>query len=245
MNCDQIQQSAPAFLSGELTGDRAVEFQAHLASCAECRLDIASQVELDARLRRQVLADQPDASALDRRVLEAIAVQPKRRFVSMRLAAAGIAAVLILAIVVAVRSQLRAQPVELCADAARDHLREIVNQEPRRWTSDRAGIDALAKRVGLGPQGHGTLAGGYQLERGRLCRLDGRVFLHLVYSNGSREFSLFLASAGAFTDGASFATDVSGEHVATLQSGRERAVVVTEEPGDAARSLARIAMSSL
>lgn len=246
MNCNQVQQLAPAFLSGELTGDRASEFQAHLDSCAECRLDIAAQVELDARLRHQLLADAPDSSALDHRVRQAIALRPRHSFLSPRLAITAIAAVLILAIAIALRSQLRAQPAELCADAARDHLREIVHNEPRRWTADRAGIDALAQRVGLSPQTISKfLASGYRLERGKLCRLDGRVFLHLVYSNGGREFSLFLTSPGAFTDGALFAADVSGEHVATLQSTRERAVVVTEEPGDAARSLARIAMTTL
>ena len=33
---------------------------------------------------------------------------------------------------------------------------------------------------------------GYHMEHAKLCRLNGRIFLHVVYSDGSREFSLFL-----------------------------------------------------
>jgi len=248
MNCNDVEQLAPAFLSGELPADRTSEFQSHLDSCFECQRLMTGQAELDARLRHQILADVPDTAALDLRVRQAIAIvnPARRRFISPRLAIAALAAILILALAVALRSRLRAQPVELCSDAARDHLREIVHQEPRRWTAGRAGVETLGQRVGLAPEAVSAFSvSGYRLERGRLCRLDGRVFLHLVYSNGARQFSLFLTSAGAFTDSGLFATEVSGEHVATIQSSHARAVVVTEESGDAARALARIAMSAL
>jgi len=43
-------------------------------------------------------------------------------------------------------------------------------------------VEAVAK---VAPQG-------YELNRARLCMLDGRVYLHLVYAGNAGEFSVFL-----------------------------------------------------
>lgn len=248
MNCKDVQQLAVLYLSGELDLGRSAELHAHLARCAECRAGIAGQIELDSRLRTELLASTPDSSALESRIRRAIAREPRLRFTSGQRAMVAAAAMLlfVIGIVFAARLWLRPQPVQLCSDAARDHLREIVHQEPRRWTADRSGIEAIARRVGVPIA---TIAGfsapGYQLERGRLCRLDGHVFLHLVYSNGARRFSIFLAPASGPESGAVFTTTENGEHVATVRSSRQRAVVVAEESPGAVRALARIAMSVL
>ena len=248
MNCNDIQQFAALYISSELDLGRLAEFQAHLDACAACRAGIAGQIELDSRLRDELLAGTPDSSSLEASVRNAIARQPRIRFTPGRPVFAAIAAILLLAvgIVWGTRLWLRPQPIQLCSDAGRDHLREIVRQEPRRWTPDRAGIDTLAQRVGVSTATiTGFSARGYQLERGRLCRLDGHVFLHLVYSNGTRRFSMFLAPGGGSHGDGLFTTDVGGERIASVHSDRQRAVVVTEESSDAARALARIAMTVL
>lgn len=249
MNCNDVQQLAALYISGELDSTRLAEFQAHLDGCGECRAGITGQIELDSRLRDEILRNTPDSSALESRVRSAIALDAKQYSPPVRRAVAAVAAMLLLAvgIVLATRLWVRPQPVQLCSDAARDHLREIVRQEPRRWTSDRSGIDAIAQRIGVSPGTVGNFsAPGYLLERGRLCRLDGHAFLHLVYSNGTRRFSMFLAPARG-SQGASglFTTSQNGEQIATVQSNRQRAVVVTEESPDSARALARIALSVL
>jgi anti-sigma factor RsiW len=249
MNCNQVHQWTPLYLQRELDRAQVADFHAHLDSCVACSREIARQAELDGRLREQILAASPDSSAVEFRVRQTIASESRRRLFSTRRTAAAIAAMLLLALatIAATRMWFHPAPLQVCSDAARDHLREIVQREPRRWTSDVGGIDALGRRAGVSTAHIAAQSiSGYQLERGKLCRLDGHVFLHLVYSDGIREFSLFLGSAGsADGSGGVYVSDSGGEHAATLQSGNERLIVVTGESSTAARDLARIAMQAL
>jgi anti-sigma factor RsiW len=248
MNCSEIQELAPLYLAAELDAPRGAELRAHLDSCAECRCEIEDQIELDRRLRSELSAAAPDPSAVEARVREVIASE-RRRFLTPVRAALAIAASLLLAIaiVVAMRAGFSPQPVAICSDAARDHIHEIVQQEPRRWTSDLAGIDTLAGRVGVARSTRSKISlPGYQVERGRLCRLNGRVYLHLVYTSGAREFSLYLGSAfGSGRAADLYTADSNGQHTATLQSRDQRIVVVTGESADAARNLASLAARAL
>jgi anti-sigma factor RsiW len=249
MNCEEVQKLAPLYVPGELDAARTRAVREHLDVCGECRQEIESQIELDHRLRDELLAAPLDSSAVEQRVRETIAAQPQPRFSRRLRIAVGIAAMLLLAAAgfFALRGLSHPQPVEICSDAARDHLREIVHQEPRRWTSDRSGIDALSEHVGLSPTAVSKFnVPGYQLERGKLCRLDGRVFLHLVYSNGAREFSLFLQpSPDSHADRDLYAADFGAEHAASIQSSQARVVIVTGESNASAKALVRIAASSL
>ena len=247
MNCQDVQELAPLYLSGELDAPRTRAVREHLNECGECRQEIESEIDLDHRLRNELLSAPLDSSAVEQRVRETIAAQP--RFSRRLRIAVGIAAMLLLAAagLLALRSLSRSQPVEICSDAARDHVREIVRQEPRRWTSDRSGIDTLSEHVGLSPAAVSKFTvPGYQLERGKLCRLDGHVFLHLVYSDGTREFSLFLQPArDSHPAGELYAADFGAEHTASIRSSQARAVIVTSESDAAAKALAGIAASSL
>ena len=242
MNCRELIELAPLYLSGELDAARARTFRAHLDSCGACRRHIEEEIELDGSLRNELLAAPIDSVAVEQRVRAAItATPPARRAVPWRGAAAIAATVVAAALALfALRGSFQQKPVRLCSDAARDHLREIVRQEPRRWTDDQTGVQALAARLGLSPSIPAKFAvPGYQLKHGKFCRLDGRIYLHLVYSNGLREFSLFLGKGPA---GALYAADFEGEHTASVGS---TTVVVSDESGEQARSLARIAASTL
>ena len=197
---------------------------------------------LDWRLRQEILAEPVDASAVEERVRKAIAVRRPRRI----LVAASIAGLFLLGTFAfaAWRMSWRAQPSQICSDAARDHLREIVRHEPRPWTSDPARIDALGRRLGLAPAFSGFAVPGYRLDRGKICLLHGNLFLHLVYSNGTREFSLFLAHEAA-RDGGLYEKEFDGEHIASIDSNQTRAVIVTTESQAAARSLVQSAAQVL
>ncbi len=105
------------------------------------------------------------------------------------LAVAGLAAVLLLAVFL-----MRARPVY--AAAAKDHRLEIVELQPRKWSTDRASIAALAQRQGVPDSAIDLIApAGYHLAQGKLCFLDGKVFLHLVYANDAGKLSVFLRPA--------------------------------------------------
>lgn len=258
MNCSEIAAAAPLYRSGELDPVRAAEFSGHLAACPDCARELRRQAQLDDLLRASVLADAVDTAVLNRRVRERIAahvsspsdVISAARPPRWRIAAIGsVAAMLLLA--VGYRHLFR--PRSVYADAAADHRSEVVNAHRRTWITDPAAIAALAERNGVEPRAVLALAPpGYHLARAKLCPLDGRPFLHLVYSNGAGEFSAYLrprdaqAPAGgavsrAESDRPVYISDFGAEHLGCVETPGLTAVIVTDESADAASSLAHFA----
>jgi hypothetical protein len=207
---------------------------------------------MDAQLRDAILAEPIDATPLGAHIRKQIAAEVSRRSVQRGkwIAAAGIAAMLAIALGGHWLLPNRGRAA-MCADAARDHRVEVVEHQRRTWLTDAAAIEALASRRGLSaPAAIAPM--GYRLERGKLCRLGGRVFLHLVYSNGVREFSLYLrdsAPSETFPGSARAAGgvyfDLGSEHIAQVPSARFTALVVTDESQDAARDIARFTAKQL
>ena len=108
--------------------------------------------ELDRQLRQEILAEPADVSAVEQRIRKAIAPRFSRRLL---VAASGAFLLLLCAFAfIGLRTWFPLQLSQVCSDAARDHLREIVRREPRRWTSDTAGIDALGQQLGVSPAAH-------------------------------------------------------------------------------------------
>ncbi len=240
MNCADVVTLSPLYLAGELDPSRAAEFQTHLETCPACARAIASQTELDARLREAVLAQDPDPASVNRRIRMRIA---HPRWI---IRAAGIAAALLLASLgYTVWSNGRVS--QLYSDAALDHRREVIDHKQRTWATDRAAIDGLAQRHGLSASVLARLAfPGYRLDRGKLCRLAGRVYLHLVYSNGSSEFSVFLRQpSGEPVPNTLQSADRGEEHLASAKTDILAAVVVTDQSTDAARQFAGLTASIL
>lgn len=264
MNCGDIAQLAPLYITGELEARRAAEFDAHLKTCPACLQELERQARLDARLRELILAEETDVARVDRRVRELIAaeaegkplpqLQPKpRRWV---VAAIGIAAVAVVLAAAGYRTLLGTHVARVYADAARDHQREVVQQQPRPWLTDPAQIAALAEQQGIASSAVAALSsGGYHLRRARLCFLDRRIFLHLVFSEGEREFSVYLRRRGAETlpgpvreiaNGKPLCTsDLDNEHVASIETSQLIALVVNDRSSDAALSFARFASAVL
>jgi len=145
-----------------------------------------SDHEFDQQLRDAILAEPVDTSALDARIRSHTRSVGRGKWI----AAIGIAALLALAIGGYFWFPKRSEIV--CSDAQRDHRIEIVESSPRKWLTQPQAIQALAAKQSVPlPQ-----PAGYNLQRGKLCRLGGHVFLHLVYSDGSHEVSLFLRDRG-------------------------------------------------
>lgn len=255
MDCSDITELAPLYIAGELDSKRASEFDAHLKSCPACLRELETQSRLDARLREVLLAEEVDVSRVNRRVRELIAAEsagglvpqlkPKpRRWVT---AAMGIAASLLL--LAAGYLLLPVHVARVYADAARDHRTEVVEQQPRRWLTDPAKIDALAEQQGITDSVPWELASGYRLVGARICRLDGRLFLHAVYSDGTEEFSLFLrrrdgqslpGTIRGISHGRFLHVSVAGnEHVSSFETSRLTAMVVADQPSGAALRFAK------
>ncbi len=261
MNCTDISELAPLYISAELDSQRAAAFDAHLKSCPTCMAELEAQARLDARFREALLADDVDMSRVDRRIREMIAAEslgstapsvPLRPSRWMT-AAMGIAAAFLL--LAAGYLLIPGHVARVYADAATDHRMEVVEQQPRHWMTDPAAIAALGEKLGISDAVPPELASGYHLERAKICRLDGRFYLHLVYSDGSQEFSLFLrprdgerlsGSIRGFANGRLLrASSAGSEHMASFETSHLTAVVATDRPAGAALQFAKVVSATL
>jgi len=264
MNCSDISELAPLYLAGEMDRDRAAQFDSHLKTCSECFRELETQARLDARLREILLAEEADVSRVNRRVRELLATdtlaeavrqveqarRARRRWVT---AAMGIAA----AVLLLVSSYLAfpGKASQVYADAAEDHQMEVVDHGPRSWTSDPAQIAALARKLGVDIAVPATLSSGFRLEHAKICGLDGRAYLHVVYTDGTREFSLFLrtrdsenfnAAIRGLSNGRLLRECASGkEHVTSFVTPHLNAVVATDQPSAASLAYARLASAAI
>ncbi len=234
MTCREIEELAPLYLSGEIDEERRAQFHTHLQSCRDCAAEIGEQRSLDARLR-DTAGNLPDALALESLVRRRIAVE---RWVRVGTIAAAVALAAFLGYRV-----LHPRPVErVYADAALDHRLEVMEHQPRRWRTDPAEIEKLATRFRLPDVG--WLAPGYRLERAKICGIDGAPALHLVYSNGSQEVSVFIRQR----DGTALrAVAVGNEHLAAFELGlgSAEAVIATSGSREECDEFARRAQEAL
>jgi hypothetical protein len=107
---------------------------------------------------------------------------------------------------------------------------EIVNRQPRKWVTDRASIEGLAQRQGLPASVVSAFVpAGYHLAQGKLCLLDGRVFLHLVYASESGSFSLFLRRPDDAGTSVVHTETFAAEQVAGFQRNQLSALIVSED----------------
>jgi hypothetical protein len=194
--------------------------------------------QLDQRVRDAVLAESLDTTPLERSIRERIR-RPlwPRRAVAI---AAGIA--IIIAGGLAYRAFFHPEAPPLSIAAARDHRREIVNGEPRRWLTKLSDIQSLAEKQGVPGSAIAALeTTGYRLQRARLCFLKRQIFLHLVYTKGGEEFSVYLRPRGSDSpfDGEVREASVELENVAYFQTGRMTAVFVDERSRAQAAVFAR------
>jgi len=239
----------PLYFTGELDEARAREFAKHTQSCPECARELSRQMAVDARLRAAVLAEPADTAAIESRVKQSIAAQATSRRSARRWALTAVAAAAVVVIGYAgYWALLPPKPSPAFAAAARDHHMEIVEGQPRRWRTDIASVSDLAAREGISTAAISRIAPpDYHFQQARLCRLDGVIYLHLVYSDntGTRTFSMFLNGQNQNHVGKVYASSLGAEHVAGFEDGHVTAMVVTGQAGDAALKIARFAASAI
>ena len=194
MTCQDISTLSPFYFCGELDPLRAEQFENHVANCPECALSLAQQREIDRKLRAAVFSDASDTSGIKRIVRENMRNEHRRRWIF----AAATAAMLLCIAAFTLRLFLTQRAVELCTDAAIDHQMEIVEHQTRRWQSTASGMAAVAGVVGIPDSALQNLrVAGYYVDRAKLCRLNGRLYLHAVYTNGTQELSVYFGRGDA------------------------------------------------
>ena len=253
MTCSDAASLIPLYLTAELDEARTHEFLRHTHACPDCAREASEQAALDARMRAAILSEPVDPAAVERRVLQKIAAekatQTRHSFPSQRwgFAAAGIAALLTIG-VFGYRTTLHPDSNRTFAAAARDHRLEIEDRQPRKWRTDLVSVTEIAVREGISTSEISRLAPpSYHFEEGKLCRLNGLLYLHLVYADaaGNRRVSVFLdgrnQSAGMPVNSSSF----GAENVAGFSTGSVTAMVVTDQSRAAAREFARHAAAAI
>jgi len=190
-DCAAIWMRTPLYLSAEMEAGERTAFEAHIARCPACARKIAEDRNLDAALR-SALGGLPDASRLEQFLQRKIAADRRRRHQAW---AGAIAASLALLAVGLMAWARFTRPPQSFADAALDHRTEVIERQPRHWRSGDMELAGLAAKTGLQP-GQATALGaaGYRLERAKICGIAGRRMLHLVFSNGTRTYSIFVSS---------------------------------------------------
>jgi anti-sigma factor RsiW len=235
MNCREIEEFAPLYLSGEMEESQRAQFRAHLAQCRSCAAEMDRQVALDVGLRDAVSRELPDATRVERSV--------RGRIVRRRMWRFAAAAAILMAVLVGHRALRTDSVSRLYADAALDHRLEVMEQQPRRWRSDRNEIEKLAARYEL--SNVGALAPpGYRLEHAKMCGIDGKPALHLVYTNGSREVSVYVRTRSK-GDKALREVHVGSEELVGFQTDRLEAVVATAGSSGECLEFARFAARAL
>lgn len=250
MNCVRVTELRARYLCGQLDRDDTRDLEDHVLICRACADMLSEEREIDQCVRRAMLREQPDTAAIESRVRGAIRKQALR---GRLLAVAAAAAVFVLLFVLNQPFDSATRGTLLCADAARDHFNEIVRLDPRHWRFTASEMHLLAVKQGLKPSLLDALASrGYQLERAKLCRLDGRVFLHAVYSNSQNRVSVYLrASASGRPPGQLkyalnghpvFETEKRGEYIASIDVAGLTIIVVSSSSEQTALSFARSAV---
>jgi len=199
--------------------------------------------ELDQRVRAGVLSEEIETAQLERSIRGHL----KRPLVPRWALATAAGIVLAIAGGAAYRTFVKAPP-SICKAAARDHSAEILSGVPRKWTSGLAAIQTLAAEQGVPGEAVAALGTtGYRLERARLCFLEKQIFLHLIYSKGDFEYSVFLRPRGSESpfDESIRQTSFGFENLAYFQTDRLIAVCVAEQSSADALAIARAAAKVL
>jgi anti-sigma factor RsiW len=245
MTCSDAASLIPLYLTGELDEARTHEFLRHTHVCADCAREASEQAAFDARMRAAILSEPVDPAAVERRVVQKIAAEKATRTRRWGFAAAGIAALLTIGVY---GYFFRPGATRTLAAAARDHRLEIEDHQPRKWRTDLVSVTEVAAREGISTSEITRLApASYHFEEGKLCLLNGRLYLHLVYADaaGDRKVSVFLDGRNQHTGMPVNTSTFGAENVAGFSTGSVTAMVVTDQSRDAAREFARYAAAAI
>lgn len=160
--------------------------------------------ELDDLIRRAAMAEPLDSERLERKVRRGM-----NRARWPWVLGVGVAAA---AAFLALRSP--GIPAEY-RDAARDHQLEVVEHRPRHWKTDPTDLEAVAAQNPL------TVPAGYRLKEAKRCGIGGHPVTHLVYTDGSRDVSVYVT--GAVPSGE---TEIGGQQVQTFRTGHLSGILV-------------------
>ena len=194
MNCSQSERVTEAYLSGEI--DQPA-WRSHLSDCPECAAKLQGESDFDHLIRHAVTSERLQTRQLETHVRAAMrdSITPIRRpiLASWQYGIAAAVALFFVVIATVGYAKGRIERTAVCIDAADDHQEEVVAKSPRKWRTENVDVQALAQRVvGDASVPDRIVPAGYHLVGARVCLLHGKRYMHLDYSDGSNEISLFV-----------------------------------------------------
>ena len=193
MNCDEVREIIQLYLDDELEGRDTLNVQRHLEACSACSHLLDSFLEQDRMLKEQARVENVESNKVRERILNAIRVefsQSRRRWNVLASWRYGgpwrrIAAIAVLSTVAGVLL-LRSGPPQVpgqsvYAAVVSDHADHCSADSPVGAIRNGDELDHLSAVYGKLRRTPNLLAFGYRDPAGRTCKVNGTVFLHLVY----------------------------------------------------------------
>ncbi|MBV9669943.1 MAG: hypothetical protein JOZ43_03215, partial [Acidobacteriales bacterium] len=131
MDCREFQYTAAC--RNDLTQDERLDFESHLADCADCYTR-SSDAYLDCLVRCAVLSEPIDSAPLKARALHAIASQA--RFSPRNWLNWTLVPVAALSLMFAFLHHPRTPEPSVLTDAIEDHTQEVTQHLPLEWTDN-------------------------------------------------------------------------------------------------------------
>lgn len=193
MNCPYVDSVTDAYLSGEIEN---AQWKTHIAGCAWCSSKLSEEAELDLLLKHALTEEPIATQPLEARIRRSIshsATPTRPPMLALRYAAAAMLIWGALSLATFGYAKSRMDRTAICVDAADDHREEVIDKAPRKWRIDPQDLQTLSQKM-TGDSGlaQRIALAGYQFSGARTCYLHGKRYMHLRYSNGSNEISLFL-----------------------------------------------------
>jgi anti-sigma factor RsiW len=217
-DCERTREVLGPYADNELEGLPTSQMAAHLEQCARCRRELEI-----IQSQKQLLASAIKNSPYDTNALRASIEAATIRRQSFRLSnvnvlgvpawSLAISLILLLGLgsVYFYRRFETAQPNSLYLAAANDHRAGSAALDAADWVQSESAIAEKSKILDMKTRLPHSFGSNYMLVRARLCQLNGKSFLHLVYEapDGSTASLFICPHTGALP---------SGQRTLTLES---------------------------
>jgi hypothetical protein len=193
MNCPYVDSITDAYLSGEIENP---QWRTHIAGCAWCSSKLSEEADLDLLLKHALTEKPVQTQRLETRIRQSIdrsGVPARTPMLAFRYAAVSLVILAALSLATFGYAKSRIDRTALCVDAADDHREEVIDKAPRKWRIDPQQLQALSQKM-TGDSGlaQRLALAGYQFTGARTCLLHGNRYMHLRFSNGANEISVFV-----------------------------------------------------
>jgi anti-sigma factor RsiW len=259
MNCGEVTELIQLYLDNELQARDTLDMQKHLESCSACTRLLQTLLEQDKLLREEARAQKVDSHVVREKILIAVRrpFEPERKrwsapaFWSAHPAWQRVAAIVALTIAAgllfSMAGLLPGVTDNIYAAVAADHADHCSVESGLGAISEVEELARLSRTYGKQEHTPDLSNFGYKNPVGRVCMVNGTLFLHLVYyTSDQRPLSVFLQphSAGLISDALRVLRE-RGYSVSSVSKSGVDVLVVTSQDDERGAAIATTLASQL